>query len=551
MLNTVKKNNKNFLLQGSILALAGLFVRFIGLLYRIPMINIIGTVGNGYYTSAYSIYSLFLIISSYSFPTALSKIISSKLANDRYKDIKKLIILSFIIALIVGLLMFSIMYFGANTISMFLQKEKLSFALKALAPTLFIMAFLSVLRGIFQGMGNMVPTAISQIFEQISNAIFSVVLAKILFDRGLIANLIYETEDYEYALGASGGAIGTGVGAFTALVFLLFLFFNYVGNYKKYFNDNNGYKVDTYSTLFFTFSFTIMPIILSSTIFNISSVIDDFVFSNSYALLNKKDEIVSSWGIYGQYHLLFNIPVAISNSLSSSIIPSLSTSVATNNAKEVVLKIKSSLKFTLLIVFPSFIGLAVLSDPICKLLFNSEYVDILIQVLRIGSIAVVTYSLSTVTISILQGLGHFNIPVINSLIALIIHILVMLFLVLFVKLGLYSIIISNIIFSLIVFMLNINNIHKLVRYKKFYFKNYILPFICSLLMGIVSFITYNLLNNTLFKGDSFIMLVFKLIITIFASIVTYVLLINILGVINKNDAEYMPFINRFYNKEIK
>ena len=548
MLNTVKKNNKNFLLQGSILALAGIIVRFIGLLYRIPMINIIGTVGNGYYTSAYSIYSLFLIISSYSLPTALSKIISSKLACDRYKDIKKLIRLSFIIAFIIGIIMFSIMYFGANAISMILQKEKLVYALRALAPTLFIMAFLSVLRGIFQGMGNMIPTAVSQIFEQISNAIFSVALAKILFDRGLIANLIYESEDYEYALGASGGAIGTGIGAFTALVILIILYFGFISYYKKYFNDNNGYKVEPYTTLLSSLSFTVLPIILSATIFNISSVVDDYIFSNSYVLLNKKDEIVSNWGIYGQYHLLFNIPVAIANSLSASIVPSLSSSVATKNAKEVVLKIKSSIKFTLLIVFPCFFGMLILSEPICKLLFNSNYVDILINVLRIGCIAVISFSLSTVTISILQGLGYFNKPVINSFIALIIHIIVMLFLLLFVKIGIYSIIISNIIFSLIVFILNINDIHKLVKYKKTYFKNYFLPFICSFIMGIVSLLFYNLLSNTIFPGESFIFLCIKLLLTILISIFVYVTLILSFRVINKNDAEYMPFINKLYKR---
>ena len=164
-----------FLMQGSILAIAGILVRLIGLFYRIPMISIIGTKGSGYYTSAYSVYSLFLILSSYSFPAAISKIISERLAEGRFTDVKNVIKYAFILAFVVGLIMFSIMYFGADIISIFHRKRLLRFALRALAPTLFIMSFLGIFRGVFQGMGNMIPTAISQIFEQIANAISSIV----------------------------------------------------------------------------------------------------------------------------------------------------------------------------------------------------------------------------------------------------------------------------------------------------------------------------------------------------------------------------------------
>lgn len=545
MLNEVKKNNKYFLMHGSILAIAGLLVRFIGLLYRIPMISIIGTEGNGYYTSAYSIYSLFLIISSYSFPSAISKMISVRLANDRYKDIKKLLFLSFIMSLVVGILMFCLMHFGARTISIILKKEKLFYVLRALAPTLFIMSFLSLFRGIFQGMGNMVPTAISQIIEQIFNAVFSVVLAKVLFDRGMIANLIYDTTEFEYAFGARGGAIGTGIGAFSALVFLLFLLFNYFSSYKRYLNGNNGYETENYSNIAFSMFSIILPIVISTTIFNISEVIDDIIFSNAYALLNKNDEIIYTWGIYGNYHLLFNIPVAMANALSSSILPSLSHSVATRDAKEVVMKIKASLKFTTLLVIPASIGLFVLSEPICYLLFPSKYTDLLVNVLSAGSVAVITYSLSTVTISILQGLGYFNIPVINSIIALIIHTIILFILLLFFKLGIYSIIISNVLFSFIVFMLNKKSIDKKVRYKKNLFISFILPLIISIIMGIILKLFYMFLNSTFLAGNNQFLLAIKIIISIIVAVAVYVFLLLSFGLISNKDSEYFPFIGRF------
>ena len=269
-----------FLMQGSILAIAGILVRIIGLIYRIPMISIIGTKGSGYYTSAYSVYSLFLILSSYSFPAAISKIISERLAEGRFKDVKTVVKYSLILAFFVGIIMFSIMYFGADLISLFHRKRLLKFALRALAPTLFIMSFLGIFRGVFQGMGNMIPTAISQIFEQIANAITSIVFAYVLFNKGKVANLIYESTEYSYAFGAEGGAIGTGVGAFTALVVLLFMFFSLYSKYKKFLNNNNNYEPETRTKVYSVLFSTIVPIIISSTIYNLTTVVDDLIFSN-------------------------------------------------------------------------------------------------------------------------------------------------------------------------------------------------------------------------------------------------------------------------------
>ena len=540
---------QNFLVQGSILAIAGLLVRLIGLIYRIPMIAIIGTKGSGYYTSAYSVYTLFLILSSYTFPSAISKIISQKLANGRFLDIKNTVKSALILAFFVGLLMFSLMYFGADFISLIFRKPLLRFALRALAPTLFIMAFLGIFRGIFQGMGNMVPTAISQILEQIANAISSIVFAFILVGKGRIANLIYDSEEYTYAFGARGGAIGTGVGAFVALAVLIFMFLNLFKKYKKFLNNNNYYEPESKSKIYYVLITTMVPIIISSTIYNVTSVVDDLVFSNTMTFLKSDLNIVVLWGIYGNYHLLFNIPVAISSSLTASIIPSISQSVAINNAREVVLKVRYSIKYTMLIVLPAFVGLYVLADPICKVLFNSEYVDILINVLRIGSVAVVFFSLATVTNGILQGLGYLNVPVKNAVISLVAHVAISLVLLIVFKLNIYAIIISMIFFSLILFALNQRFINSIIRYKnpKMRTRNlftYFLMFLSSVVMGFTAFILNSRLETSILRSGSQVSLVIRLVICIGVSLVEYLVLIILFGVVRKRDAEYIPFISK-------
>ena len=538
-----------FLMQGSILAIAGILVRLIGLFYRIPMISIIGTKGSGYYTSAYSVYSLFLILSSYSFPAAISKIISERLAEGRFTDVKNVIKYAFILAFVVGLIMFSIMYFGADIISIFHRKRLLRFALRALAPTLFIMSFLGIFRGVFQGMGNMIPTAISQIFEQIANAISSLVFAYILFNRGRIANLIYDSEEYAYAFGARGGAIGTGIGAFTALVILFFMFLNLLSKYKKFLNNNNNYPLETQGIIYRVLFTTMIPIILSSTIYNLTTVVDDLIFSNVLSFMKSELNIVVLWGVFGNYHLLFNIPVAVASSLTSSIIPSISISVAQNDVREVVLKVKYSIKYTMLIVIPSFVGLFILADPICRVLFK-EHLDILINVLRAGSIAVVCFSFATVTNGILHGLGLYNIPLKHAFVALIIHIIACLIFLIPLKLNIYGIVIGMIIFALVLSILNQRYINKIVRYKNSSFqRRYILTYILMLLsagiMGISVYFLNKILLNNIFVSGTYISMVIRLIICILVAFFVYVFFIIMLGVVRKRDAQYIPFISKF------
>ena len=538
-----------FLMQGSILAIAGILVRIIGLLYRIPMISIIGTKGNGYYTSAYSVYSLFLILSSYSFPAAISKIISERLAEGRFKDVKTVVKYSLVLAFFVGIIMFSIMYFGADLISIFHRKRLLRFALRALAPTLFIMSFLGIFRGVFQGMGNMIPTAISQIFEQIANAITSIVFAYVLFNKGKVANLIYESTEYAYAFGAEGGAIGTGIGAFTALVILLFMFFSLYSKYKRFLNNNNNYEPETRIKVYSVLFSTIVPIIISSTIYNLTTVVDDLIFSNVLTFMKSPLNIVVLWGVFGNYHLLFNIPVAIASSLTSSIIPSISISVAQNDVREVVLKVKYSVKYTMLIVIPAFVGLFILADPICNVLFK-EHIDMLVKVLRTGSFAVVCFSYATVTNGILHGLGLYNIPLKNALFALIVHIIACFVFLIPLDLNIFGIVLGMIVFALALSILNQRDINKIVRYKnssfqRRYILTYFLMILSASIMGIIIYFVNNLLlNNFLTSGTYFSMLV-RLLICIFLALFIYCFLIVLLGVVRKRDAQYIPFISKF------
>ena len=165
-----KKQTKSIagsiLLQGGILAIAGIIARAIGLIRRIPLTNIIGDMGNGYYANAYEIYSIVLLLSSYSLPVAISRLVASRTERGQIKNTQKYFKGALLFALISGGLSCGLVMAFADTLATVVMGEpKSAMALRVLAPTLLIFAVMGAFRGYFQGKGTMVVTAISQIIE--------------------------------------------------------------------------------------------------------------------------------------------------------------------------------------------------------------------------------------------------------------------------------------------------------------------------------------------------------------------------------------------------
>ena len=540
----------NFVVQGSILAAAGILVRIIGMLYRMPLNDIIGKQGNGYYTSAYNVYNILLILSSYSMPVAVSKMISSRLARGEYANCRRILRVGLIYATVAGGAAAAILWFGADLFAELIKTPMSRYALKTLAPTIWIMAYLGVLRGYFQGMGTMVPTAFSQIIEQIVNAVVSVVAAGLLFQTGLSLNAARGAEDYSYALGAAGGTIGTGAGALTALLFFILLTAT-TGEWAllsiKRKPGSGRPRRESYGRLMYLLTITVVPIVISSGVYNCSNVVDNYLFGQGMDRLGYgADEIAIFWGALGQYQLLFNIPVAVSNALSSSLIPSLTRAVSRGDRKQARARIASSIRFSMLIAIPAAVGITVLADPVCNLLFVSEDNSLLIRLSMAGSLAVVFYSLSTVTNAVLQGLNRMDLPIRHSAIALIVHVAVLEILLLGLKLGIYSVVIANIVFAFVMCLLNGFSIRRAARYRQEIKKTFLLPALCSVFMGAAAYGVYRgLLAALPWAARSGRLGMAVLVVpSVAAAMAVYGLLLVRLGAVNEEELREMPMGTR-------
>lgn len=489
-MGTSKKSD--FLVQGSILAIASIIVRLIGLLYRLPLTNIIGDEGMGYYSQAFSIYNIALILSSYSLPLAVSKLVATRLAKKEYRNSYRIFLCSLAFAVIVGTIMSLIVFFGADFLATVIFKTPGSaIPLKILAPTIFVFAVMGVLRGYFQGKRTMVPTSVSQVLEQIINAIVSIAAAYYFISQRSAS------EDMS-AYGAAGGTLGTFVGASVALIFLAFIFALYKPIIDRQMKKDKNSIRESYPDLLKALGITIIPVILSQTVYQLSGFLDGVIFSNVLFGKGVEEGIRTTlWGIYSnKYSLLITVPVAVASSMAAATIPSIVATKTSSSNIELKEKVHQVIKFNMLIAIPAAVGLGVLASPVIRLLF-SDASKLPADLMRMGSIAVVFFALSTITNAILQGINNMRKPVIHSAISLGVHIVLLYVLLKFFNLGVYALVIGNVTFALLVCILNWVSVGKLLNYKQEVKKTFIIPTVCSLIMGAIAYMVYSLLNTKL------------------------------------------------------
>ncbi len=492
-----KPQNSNFIVQGGILAAAGIISRIIGFIYRIPLQNTIGDAGMGYYSAAFQIYSIMLIISSYSLPVAVSKLVAARAAKGQYRNARRFFHGALLFATLTGGATCLIVLFGADTLAgNIMSMPKSAIALRMLAPTLLVVAIMGVVRGYFQGLGTMVPTAFSQLIEQIVNAVISIVAGVYLYEYGTKVAALLRDQDFAPAWGAAGGTLGTGAGAVAGLIVLLIMFLVHKRMMRKNIKRDSAKAVDSYGRIFSALIVTVLPVILSTTIYNISDTLDQGVFNYVMDVKGFSDIKAEYWGIYsGKYRVLTNVPIALANALCSSMMPSLAACIENGDRRLARHKVAIGIRFVMIISIPCAVALAILGRPLIDLMFTGE-VEIPAMLLRMGSASVVFYSLSTLSNGVLQGIDKMRIPVRNAAIALVLHLGILYLTISVLDWKLYGVVVACMAFGLLMCILNWLSIAKHLRYHQEIRRTFVIPLIASAVMGGIVWLLYFILSRS-------------------------------------------------------
>lgn len=511
-----KKQSGNIVKQAGVLAAAGILVKIIGILYRSPLTSLIGDEGNGYYSSAYNIYIIILMLSSYNIPAAVSKLIAEKLALGQHRNAHRIFICSLWYVMVMGVIASFILYFFADK----LVGPNAANVLRVFAPTIILFGPLGALRGYFQAHHTMTPTSVSQIFEQILNAGVSIGAAyfftrsvsgmtKAAREAAYATNGILETAsayvlgesaarttDTQRAIyGAAGSALGTGSGVLIAMLFMAWVYMiNRRSIHRDIDRDRSGSTLP-YGEIFRLILLMVTPILLSNFIYNFSNTLNQSIYFGILRGMQGISEAESStmYGIFsGKASLIVNVPIAIAAAMSSVIIPAISAAYARKDMVQIKQKLNQAIQVTMLVAIPSTVGLFVLAKPITQLLFPQRAsLDLASDLLRYLSVTVILFSISTITNGVLQGIGKVQKPVINASIALAVQSGVLAVLLIFTDLNLYALVVASIVYSGIIVYLNARCVNRLLGYKQELLKTFVMPFLSSVVMGAAAWIVYH------------------------------------------------------------
>ena len=527
------KKKNSFYIQGTILAAASILTRIMGIAFRIPLTRIIGDEGIGAYSNAYEIYNLALLLSTYSIPIAVSKLVSARESKKEYINSYRVFKTAMCFAFVAGIIAALITFFGAEFFSVTLFKSASSaIPLKYLAPTIFVFAIMGVLRGYYQGKNTMLPTAISQLLEQLFHVVVGLVAA-IMFMK------LFADSEYQMAYGAAGGTFGTLVGAVISLLFLAVVFIMYYPTLKRRFRKDSGAETESYQILFKLVLITILPIILNQTLYSVSGTLDSVLLNSVLDSKGVSEELrLIYWGRYSsKYRLLANLPLSIASAIGVAVIPNIVRAHTEKDRRMLYEKTAQAVKFNMMIAIPCAFGLAVLAKPVMLLLFN-DTTDMTVKLMQWGAAAIMLYAYSTTTSNVLQGLSLMRYPVIHAGAGIVIYVIIDYILLSFFDWGVYALIVGHTVFPLIVSVLNGLRIQIETGYRQEWMRTFFMPIICSGIMAVIAYFLYLGLHTVTNS------VLISLVVTIFVAVVIYFVLMIVTKTLSEKELYDLPMGGR-------
>jgi stage V sporulation protein B len=472
-----KKHFGGFLTGAAILAAAGVICRLLGVIIRIPLCNIVGNFGMGIYQMVFPLYALLLIISSAGVPVAISKMVaravaggkcSQPVSNDEYlspataPSPQKILFNSVILLGVIGLVMSALFMIFSYHIAAFQGNREIGVIYLAIAPSVTLVCIIAAFRGYFQGLGNMIPTATSQIIEQIVKLGAALTLAIILIKISVIWAVF-------------GAILAVTISEFIALIFLIIVYL---------INNKNKEKIKYKKTDLFDIKLIwqilkqSIPITLMSAIFPLILVIDSLLVIN---MLTKTGidhrEATKLFGIQsGSVHTLINLPAVLGVAIATAVVPAVSSLLKQEKMSELRNKMSQAIKITIFVSIFFSVFYYAFPKQIIDLLYhgafknNPDHLNTATNLMKIESALILLIGIASVFTAFLQGSDRAKYPLIALGIGGAAKI-VFQFCFIHTAMGIYAVSIGNVICFVIAAILNTIFALKVLKIKKSLWKN--------------------------------------------------------------------------------
>lgn len=400
MADTPKK--QTFLHGTVLLALSTAIVKVIGAFYSIPLKAIIGDQGFGYYSTAYEIYTILLMISTAGLPVAMSRMISQANSLGNYRQVRKIYTVSRTIFLTLGLIGALLMTLFCRQLAEFQKQPDAWSAIGTLGPCCFLICLMSTYRGFFQGQSNMAPTSVSQVLEAACKLIV-----------GIAAALLIKTYLHSIPLAAGGAIFGVTMSCLISSFYLNHCF-------RKAYKDMpvSNEEVSSGKDIAKGLLAIAVPITLGSAGLQILTALETKIYMTQLLEFMTQDAADTQKGIYNFIQKIFNMPCAFITPITISAIPAITAQLTTKQFQAAKATEESAARVTGLISAPCAVGLAVLAEPVTALLggYSGEKLALATQLMTVLGICIVFNAVVLLTNAIMQAHGHVNLPVVNMLV---------------------------------------------------------------------------------------------------------------------------------------
>ncbi|WP_461205493.1 putative polysaccharide biosynthesis protein [Clostridium sp. DL1XJH146] len=514
----------------AILSMASMIVKVLSLLYLPFLQNIITLEGQGVYLSAYQIFVWIYVLANSGIPVAISKLVSEQMALGNYRDAVKSFKISRLLMLCSGVFFSLFLFIFAGPIANVQGVPKAKLSIMALAPTILFTSIVSSYRGYFQGRGNMEPTAISQILEQVANVIFTLVFAAMLMKYGIEA-------------GSAGGTIGTTVGALFAAIYLIIVYEkNKIIRVPIGFVDNSR---ATNKEIFKRIIGYSLPIVICVGMQYSGDIVDMGIVINRLRDIGLTEKIVNErYAVLRYYRTLIGVPIALISALAVSVLPSLSGAHSLKNNGLVNEKVNFAFRFCYLVAIPSAIGLTVLNKSIIKLVFPRVFgynLELAGYMLFFGGVILILQSTVQIQITILQSIGKLYTSTIYMLIGVTCKIIADYIFVGIPTINVLGALFGNFFMFIVPLILNYRKVNKELKVKVNLLKHMIKPLLASILMGAVVYgiqLVFSVLIANFNTG--YLNNAISTLIAIGTGVITYVYGLALFGGITKEDLNVLP-----------
>ncbi len=518
-----KQKKQNFVYGSTVLMASMIIVKLIGAVFKIPLTNILGLTGLGYFTRAYTVYTTIYALTVTGLSAAVARMVAENLERKRYRDVRKIFRLATLLFLILGVLGAGLIFFSAKGFSEMIKSPNSYWAIVMLAPAIFFCCMMASYRGYYEGLSNMTPTAVTQVVEVVAKLVaglgFALIVMQIAEKQfqetgkvfGMAAESLEAAQMIAVPYGAAGAMLGVSV---STLVGLVYIYFRHKLKGDSITKEmlRNAPPSRRSKVLVYRLLKVALPVTLGAVVLQLSALIDsttiqnrlDYCYSASPETLNslygsflKENEGMSDFlfGIFSSCVTLFNLVPAFTNIFGKSALPNVTAAWTERDRARIKLNVESVIRVTMLVAAPMSMGMAFMAEPILKLLYSKqEGIESGAVLLAILAVASLFLALVTPMNAIIQGVGRMDLPVKYLFCGALTKLVLNVVLIGIPSINILGSSVSTLACYLLIAFLSINKLRKIVTVSLNYTGIFIKPLIAGLACGIMALLSYNLLQ---------------------------------------------------------